>query len=200
MAIDSTEESRAEIDAAALISAAHRGSNDALGKLLQEVRPYLLVIARQEMGQQLAGKVAPSDLVQETIVGACQSFNDFRGWTRDELLAWLRTILLNELANTRRHFATSKRDVAREQGVAPEGLVAGQCSASSAFRSLQSQERLEQALTRLPELYRQVILLRHRENLSFAQIGQMLQRSEGAVHKLWTRAVQQLRNELPPDE
>jgi RNA polymerase sigma-70 factor (ECF subfamily) len=199
MAIDSTEESRAEI-AAALISAAHRGSNDALGKLLQEVRPYLLAIARQEMGQQLAGKVAPSDLVQETIVGACQSFTDFRGWTREELLAWLRTILLNELANTRRHYATSKRDVAREQGVAPEGLAGSDCSASSAFFSLQREERVEQALARLPELYRQVILLRHRENLSFAQIGQVLQRSEGAVHKLWTRAVQHLKNELPPCE
>jgi RNA polymerase sigma-70 factor (ECF subfamily) len=200
MAIDSTEESRAEIDAAALISAAHGGSNDALGNLLQEVRPYLLVIARQEMGPQLAGKVAPSDLVQEAIIGACQSFTDFRGWTREELLAWLRTILLNELANTRRHYATSKRDVAREQGVAPEGLAGSQCSANSAFFSLQREDRVEEALERLPELYRQVILLRHRENLSFAQISQVLQRSEGAVHKLWTRAVQQLKNALPPGE
>jgi DNA-directed RNA polymerase specialized sigma24 family protein len=55
---------------------------------------------------------------------------------------------------------------------------------------------LEAALARLPELYRQVILLRHREHCSFADIGRAMRRSEDAVHKLWVRAVEQLHREL----
>jgi RNA polymerase sigma-70 factor (ECF subfamily) len=59
-------------------------------------------------------------------------------------------------------------------------------------------EELDRALARLPEHYRQVVLMRHREGLSFEAIGQRLERSGEAVRKLWARAVEQLQEILEP--
>jgi DNA-directed RNA polymerase specialized sigma24 family protein len=75
----------------------------------------------------------------------------------------------------------------------PVSLDGEECLAAARHREV---EVLEAALARLPELARQVILLRHRERCSFADIGRAMHRSEAAVHKLWVAAVEQLHREL----
>jgi RNA polymerase sigma factor (sigma-70 family) len=55
---------------------------------------------------------------------------------------------------------------------------------------------LNRALTALPELSRSAILLRHRDNLSFAQIGAVLGQSEAIARRTWARAVDKLQLEL----
>src|SRR5262249_2490579 len=63
----------------------------------------------------LTAKGGASDLVQETFLGAFRDFDEFHGHSRSELLAWLRTILRNHLAVTRRRYRdTLKRKVSRE--------------------------------------------------------------------------------------
>ena len=52
---------------------------------------------------------------------------------------------------------------------------------------------LETALSRLSDAHREAVLLRHRENLSFAEIGSRMQKSEDAARKIWTRAIEQLK-------
>jgi RNA polymerase sigma-70 factor (ECF subfamily) len=59
-------------------------------------------------------------------------------------------------------------------------------------------EALQAALGRLPADYRQVITLRYHEQLSFEEIGRLLQRSPDAARKLWARAVERLQEELDP--
>jgi len=58
---------------------------------------------------------------------------------------------------------------------------------------------LDGALSRLPEHYRNVILWRHRDNRSFADIGRTLKRSPDAIRKLWARAIECLQRELLKD-
>ena len=55
---------------------------------------------------------------------------------------------------------------------------------------------LEEALGRLPEDYRRVLLWRYREERSFEEIGRLLEKSPNAARKLWQRAVERLRQEL----
>ena len=57
-------------------------------------------------------------------------------------------------------------------------------------------ERLEQAMARLPEDYRRVILLRYQDEQTFEEIGRLMNRSPNAARKLWLRAVERLQEEM----
>ncbi len=65
-----------------MIGAAQNGSREALGRLLDGCRQYLLLIANQELHTDLRGKVAPSDIVQETYLDAQRDFPTFEGAER----------------------------------------------------------------------------------------------------------------------
>ena len=97
------------------IRRARGGSDSALGQLLEAYRPYLLLVANRELPPDLRVKVGASDLVQETFLDAQRDFPRFRGSTERELLAWLRRILLTNLALVGRQFRdTEKRQLDRE--------------------------------------------------------------------------------------
>src|SRR5262245_46125324 len=180
---------------------ARAGEGEALGQLLDGCRGYLLMIARQELDEDLRAKGGASDLVQETFVDAQRDFARFAGGDEAELRAWLRRILLNNLANfTRGYRETQKRRLGREVQLdgsdGDHGLAA---DLSTPSRNAMKDERaaaLLRALERLPEDYRQVLRLRHEEERSFQEIADVMGRSPNAVHKLWARAVERLQQEL----
>ena len=100
---------------AELFAAAQTGSNAALGKLLEESRNYLLLIANRQLGEGVRAKLGASDLVQETFAEALQIFDRFEGKSYQELRAWLVRILEFKIAQATRRFAgTEKRDMRRE--------------------------------------------------------------------------------------
>src|SRR6266446_2817513 len=106
---------------APLLDAARRGSRQALGQLLESCRSYLLMVARGELDADLQAKEGASDLVQETFLEAQRDFGQFQGASEAELLAWLRRLLLNNVANfTRRYRTTGKRSVTREVALGEE--------------------------------------------------------------------------------
>lgn len=192
-----------------LIRAARAGSAEALGRLLEGCRAYLLLIANQHLAPVLRGKAGGSDLVQETFLEAQHDFGQFQGRTRDDLLAWLRGILLHNLADFNRRFrSTAARQIAQERDLdAPEirelhqKLVADTPGPPERAAAAEEIERLRQKVVALPEDYRQVLMLRHVEGRSFPEIARMMGRSTGAVQKLWFRAVEVLRQEMrPPHE
>ncbi|HEY7426615.1 MAG TPA: sigma-70 family RNA polymerase sigma factor [Gemmataceae bacterium] len=182
------------------IAEARRGSRAALGQLLAACLPYLLVAARQDLSAELRARVDAADVVQETLIEACRDFARFRGRTEKDLLAWLGQVLRNNLANEhRRHIETAMRnihcevplteaalnclrDLARSEGDSP----------SAQAQARERSEALEQALRRLPEHYRQVLLLHTWEELTFAQVGERLRCSAEAARKLWGRAAEEL--------
>jgi RNA polymerase sigma-70 factor (ECF subfamily) len=71
-----------------------------------------------------------------------------------------------------------------------------QLSPSGELSRAEDAAALAAAMEKLPDDYRQVIRLRHREGKSFAEIARVLERSEDAVGKLWARALQSLSREL----
>jgi RNA polymerase sigma-70 factor (ECF subfamily) len=198
-----------EGDVAQWLPEARAGSAEALGQALEACRGYLLLIAQQELDPELRAKGGVSDLVQETLLHALRGFSGFEGNTEAELLAWLRRLLLNNLADFARLYrATAKRQLAREV-VLPAGSSAGaggaEPSADISSPSAQAMahehaEAVRRAMERLPEDYRRVLLLRYEQERSFQDIGRLLGRSANAARKLWLRALERLQQELgsPP--
>jgi RNA polymerase sigma-70 factor, ECF subfamily len=183
---------------------ARAGSQDALGQMLEGFRAYLLLIANRQLDPDLQPKGGPSDLVQETFLEAQRDFAGFHGDSPEEFQAWLRQLLLHNLANfARRYRGTTKRSLDREVRLEPEmpsgagaGIAADAPSPSGQAMAREQAQAIEQALARLPEDYRQVIVWRYQQGRSIAEIAQQMQRSENAVRKLWLRAVERLQQEM----
>ena len=101
-----------------LIGLARQGERRVLGTLLETYRNYLTLLARSQLGRSLQSRASPSDVVQETFLEAHRDFDKFRGQSQGELLAWMRTILLHNIARVvERHRGAQKRDVRREDSL-----------------------------------------------------------------------------------
>jgi RNA polymerase sigma-70 factor (ECF subfamily) len=185
------------------IRSARNGSAEALGRLLEQYRPYLTVLANQELPAGLRGKAGASDLVQETFLRAQEHFDQFREDDEAALHAWLRHILLDNAANLkRRSCATDKRQVGRELPLADDSAALDVSAPGPSPSSLAVAEEEDAALCRaleqLPEEYRQVVTWRNFDYLPFDEIGRRLDRSAAAARKLWVRAVEHLQQGLGP--
>ena len=194
-------------DVDVLIQDARGGDDAALGRLLDSYCQYLTLLARVQIGRRLQGKVDPGDLVQETFLDAHRQFGRFRGTSERELVAWLRRILAGQFALTlRRYLGTKGRDVKLERELAAEidhsslvmdrALVAPYSTPSQQAARREQAVLLADALGQLPEDYREVIILRHLESLTFGEVAQRMGRSENSVQKLWVRALASLRRSL----
>ena len=191
-------------DDGGLLAAARAGSLDALGRSLEAHRRYLLAIAERQLDPDLKSKGGASDLVQETFLEAQRDFARFEGSSPEELRAWLRQVLVHNVgAFTRRFRATSKRAVGREvafgaggssAGIEP-GLAGSTLSPSGVAIEHEQALALRRALERLPEEYRRVVVLRFEEGRSFEEIGRLTDRSPDAARKVWSRAMERLRQE-----
>src|SRR5947199_10526972 len=104
-----------------LLEEARSGDAVALGRLLEQYRHYLALLARLQIGRRLQGKVDASDLVQETFLDAHRHFPQFRGTTEGEFVSWLRQILAGRVALLVRHYhGTQRRDLNLEPQIAGE--------------------------------------------------------------------------------
>lgn len=190
-----------------LLARARQGDRGALGALLEFYRSYLRLLARLSIDDRLQGKADASDVVQETFLQAHRAFAQFRGTTEGELIAWLRQILGSRVAKlVRRYQLTQSRDINLERALDAdldqssralgEGLIAHQTTASQHASRREQAVLLANALEQLPDDYRQVIVLHHLQALPFAEVARRMQRTAGAVEKLWIRALMQLRGLL----
>jgi RNA polymerase sigma-70 factor (ECF subfamily) len=179
------------------------GDNTPRTDLLLKYQPWLNVLARLEIDSRFAGKFSPSDVVQQTMLEAWRDWQDFRGDEEEQRRAWLRQILAHQLAHLARHYAgTQKRDVSREvqlqaslnqTSLRLECLAADQTSPSGLLEAREQALQLARVLEELPADYRQVLTLRHVEDLPHEEIAQRMNRSVGAVRMLWVRALAELR-------
>ena len=185
------------------IAAAQRGCPQAFDRLVAVCRPYLWSSAARCLPGELKAKVAPSDVVQETLMQARKNFPRFNGTTESELKAWLRGILVHNVQDVSRRFlGTAMRELGREVSLAADGdnrhepIDAGIRTPSSRLVTDEETARLMAALYALPNDYRQIIVLRSFEERPFAEIAEQIERSEEAARKLWARAIDRLRSEL----
>jgi len=190
-----------------LIDQAKTGQEAAIGRLLESYEKYLKLLARVQIGRRLQGKVDASDIVQETFLEAHRQITNFRGGSEPELLAWLRRILSGQIALTlRRYMGTKGRDVKLERELAVQvdqsshmmnmDLAVSQSTPSQHASKRERAVLLAEALSQLSTDYREVIILRHLEGLTFPIVAERMGRSEDSVQKLWVRALANLRKTL----
>lgn len=203
-----------ERDVEQLLHEARRGQVARLGQLLQLYRNYLTVLAATQLDQRLRRRVGPSDLVQETLLAAHRDFGKFRGHTEREFLAWLRQILINCLHHAvETHLKTKMRDVRCEVSIEQAGFALDRSAAylahdladpgPSPSASARRRERaviLADQLAKLRPEYRDVIVLRNLQGMSFEEIAERMSRKVGAVRMLWLRAIEKFKQVCEPIE
>ena len=187
-----------------LLASARRGDRSALGRLLQWYGNYLNILANTQLDRRLRRRVNPSDVVQEAMLAAHRDFADFRGNSQGELLSWLRTILIHTLHRTfDKHVKVAKRDIRREVSIHEVSNRLEESATQLASRlpshvespssPMQKRERGIELANQLSELrpqYRDVIVYRILQGMSFDEIALKMDRSEGAVRMLWLRALE----------
>lgn len=198
--LPAASESRPPDPLAAWIEAARAGCDDSFNQLFAACRPYLLLIANQELVPELQAKIGGSDIVQETLAHARQKFAQFRGTTQEELKAWVRDVLIKNMHDAKRRYLwTEMRQASREVSLDRDLPTAQHLVDSDAgnphdqLLKAEEAQKLAAALAQLPAEYREVIHLRHWEEKPFGEIGLCMARSPEAVRKLWARAIDRLR-------
>ena len=191
-----------------LLSLAKAGSGPALSRLLDRHRGALEVQARLQLSRRLRAKLDIEDLMQELSLEAHRDIAQFRGRSEGEFVCWLRKVFATILSNqVRRYLGTRRRDLRREQPIAiglddtsraviDRRLVAPQSSPSQQAARRERAELLAEALDTLPQTYREVIVLRNLEGLSFSDVAARLGRTEDSVKNIWLRALSRLRRML----
>jgi RNA polymerase sigma-70 factor (ECF subfamily) len=173
---------------------------------LERFRDYLCLLARMRLDPRLRPKMDPSDVVQQTLLEAHQAIGQFRGHTVAEQAAWLRQILARNLANAVRDMGRAKRDVGRERSLDAaldesssrlEAWLAAEGSSPSQKADRSEQVlRLAEALATLPAGQREVVVLRHCQGCSLAEIAGRIGRTPAAVAGLLHRGLKELRTRL----
>jgi RNA polymerase sigma-70 factor, ECF subfamily len=190
-----------------LLMQARRGLDSARGELLERYRTYLELLARVEVGRRLQTKLDAADVVQETFLEAHRNFALFRGHSEPEFAAWLREILAGRVCNLVRHYlGTQGRDLRREQAwnidldrssrAIDRGFFALQSTPSQHVAQREQGVLLAEALARLPADYREVVILRHFEELTFPEVAKRMERTVDSVQKLWVRALANLKQAM----
>jgi RNA polymerase sigma-70 factor (ECF subfamily) len=173
---------------------------------LESYREYLRLLARLQLDPRLRSKLDASDVVQQTLLQAHQSWDQFRGRTVAELGQWLRQILARNLAHAGRDLRRARRDLARERSletsleqsasVLDRWLAAEQSSPDQ--RAIREERILQvaEALAALPDAQREAVVLHYLQGWPLAAIGAHLGRGPKAVGGLLHRGLVQLRAQL----
>jgi RNA polymerase sigma-70 factor (ECF subfamily) len=195
-------------DTEELLAQAARGETQARTDLLARHRQRLRKMVAYRLDRRLAARVDPSDVVQEVLVEANHKLDRYLQDRPLPFYPWLRELAAEHLVTLhRRHIQAARRSVQREEpglmelpdeslANLAERLVTSTTSPSHRLMRKEKQQSVRQALDRLPERDREVLILRHLEQLSVADTAAVLGISEGAVKQRHVRALERLRSFL----
>ena len=200
-----------EPDTDELLNRSAHGDRSARGALLQRHRDRLRRVVELRLDRRLAPRLDPSDIVQEILKDATRRLDDYLQKRPLPFYPWLRQLAVDHLiAVHRRHIRAARRSVAREEaalGGLPESsvlelagrLVAAAAGPSEAARCNELRDRVRAALDALSERDREILVLRHLEQMTAGEVAATLGLTEAAVKSRSLRAMQRLRDLLSDD-
>jgi RNA polymerase sigma-70 factor, ECF subfamily len=196
-----------------LLGGAKLGDAEAVDDLLDRHRESLRRMVHMRLDQQIKRRIDVSDVVQEVLVEASRRLQDYLNDPRMPFHLWIRQIAKDRIIDAhRRHRVSAKRSVDREQPLVPAGPIdqstidlAGQlCDPQLTPAAAATQRELavhvQAAIEQLDENDREIILMRHYEQLSNQEIATALQLTEPAASMRYLRALKRLRRTLNGDE
>jgi len=183
---------------------AAKGDTVALDGLFSKYRPRLKRMVQLRLNQQLRGRVDDSDVLQEAFLEVAKGIDAYLDSPKIPFFLWLRHITGQKLiAVHRQHLGAEMRDAGKEVSLQVEAppastaSIAGQIlgvmtSPSQAAMKAEIRTALHDALEEMPEVDREVLVLRHFEQLSNAETAQVMQINESAASKRYLRALERL--------
>lgn len=185
-----------------LLGRAKAGEDKALNLLLDRYLNRILRIVRMKLGAKLRNKMESMDIVQEVTIRIMKGFDRFEPESEGAFLNWISTLVQNEIRDLADYHGAAKRnqdqEVREKINDSISGSVLNAIPASSEYRpsfQLKLKEEvleLEAALDQLPEKQRDVIVMRQYEEMSFKEIGKVLDCSEDAARMQFSRAMGKL--------
>jgi RNA polymerase sigma-70 factor (ECF subfamily) len=173
-----------------LLQRARCGSPEALNLLYERCAGRLLAFIRLRLGKELRLRLESRDILQATLLKSVEHLGELKGDQTQSLMAWLARIAEHEIRDCADFHHRQRRDAAREMPLDDDApLPALTRSALSRVILDERASHLEAALETLSADHREVILLRKFEELSFAEIGRRLGKSEDACRMLLARAM-----------
>jgi RNA polymerase sigma-70 factor (ECF subfamily) len=185
-----------------LLERASRGDRSAADELIAAHRRYLRVLIDLRMDDALRVRVDPSDVVQETQLVASQRLDDFLQRRPTSFRIWLRRKALERLVDVRRrHLNAEKRSVRREVTLSDRSSMAlarGMIprSPSEIASDKETAQVVRLAVRRMKEADREVLLLRHVEELSNTEAADVMDVDAATASQRYGRALRRLREEL----
>ena len=195
-------------DADALVDALRRGEAEPLAALVSLHRERLRRMVEFRLDTRLRGRVSTSDVLQEAYIDALKRLPHFVADPDVPFYVWLRTVTIQRLIQVhRQHLGAQARDAGREVSLVrssgPEAssekmaeLMGDLTSPSRAVERGEMRERVRAALDRLEPADREVLALRHFEELSNVEVAALLRIQPAAASKRYVRAILRLKNAL----
>jgi RNA polymerase sigma-70 factor (ECF subfamily) len=182
-----------------LLVKALAGDDSALGELLENHRAWLKLLTKRLIDYSDRGAIDESDIVQQTFIAALKGFDEFRGESPPEFLAWIRQVHRNASIDVMRRTLAVKRGGELERTLLDNPLARLTTPSQRMMLDEQAVE-LASAIARLPEDQQEAVRLRHLEGWSLADIARRMSRTEAAAAGLVKRGMSTLRQLMPePD-
>ncbi len=200
---------RHENETDALVRGAAAGDRSAVDALLERHRRHLRRMVAVRLDARIAARVDPSDIVQETLIAAHKRLDAYLADPVVPFYAWLRQLAWDRLVDLHRfHLRSARRSVAREYRWTAEALsdastcslfghLAAPCSTPS--EKLMRQEflhRVRRTMQQLRETDREILVMRHLEELSVREVADILGIAPGTVKSRHFRALERLQSLL----
>jgi RNA polymerase sigma-70 factor (ECF subfamily) len=192
-----------------LILRAACGDREALAALWERHRKRLRQMVRLRLDRRLQGRVDPSDVLQEAYVDMAERLPEYVQNQTFPPYLWLRMVAGQRLMQIhRRHLGTAMRDAGREvslyRGALPQAssvslaaqLLGRFTTASRAAIRAERQVQLQAVLNGMDPMDREILALRHFEELSNGEAADVLGLSKTATNNRYIRALGRLRDLL----
>lgn len=171
-----------------------------LGKLLEEHRPQLLAMLQRRLDPALSARISAEDILSEAFLQARRKWTAFKSQATLSPYAWLYRIALDCLIEAWRHETRDRRDPERAMPWPDQssiqmglGLVSPGTSPSKAAARAELQRRMQHTLARLKDADREILWMRHYDQLSFKEAALVLGIKESAATLRYVRALERLK-------
>lgn len=192
-----------------LVERARGGDPAAVGDIFARHRDRLRRMVDMRLDRRLQGRIDASDVIQEAHLEVAQRLSEYLADPKLPLFLWLRLVVGERLTKLHRtHLGTQKRDAALEVSIFREALPAASSAALAAHllgkhtsptqAAVRAERlmRLQEAINALDPIDREILSLRHFEELSRSEAAMALGIEEAAAAKRYVRAMKRLKDLL----
>jgi RNA polymerase sigma-70 factor (ECF subfamily) len=189
-----------------LIERLRQGDAHALAELVSQYRERLWRLVSFRISPRLAGRIDAEDVLQESYLAAAARLQHFFAGSSGSFFVWFRLIVLQTLTDIQRqHFGTQMRDPNREvpfqgavwsQGTSASlagQLLASLTSPSQAAMREEMAQQLENAIESMNPMDREILALRHFEELTNQETAEVLGIDQKAASIRYVRALKRLK-------